>query len=85
MINTYNIVIEKRAQKFIRKQNRDVQQKILKAISKLPNFGDIKKLEGYKEKIYRLRVNDIRIIYTVDHSELIVTIIDADSRGQVYK
>jgi len=81
----YSIVITKKAQKFIDKQNDIIQKRLFKAMKQLPDFGDIKKLEGQKEKVYRLRVGSILIIYTVDHGKLIVTIIDADNRGQVYK
>ena len=45
---------------------------------------DIKKLQGY-ENVLRLRVGTYRIIYTVDHGKLIVTVIDAGNRGQIYK
>lgn len=36
------------------------------------------------EGLYRLRVGDYRIIYTVDNGELIVYVIDAGNRGQIY-
>ena len=49
----------------------------------LPNGEDIKKLKGH-DKLLRLRVGEYRIIYTVDNGELIVYVIDAGSRGQIY-
>lgn len=33
----------------------------------------------------RLRVGDYRIIYTVEHGELIVYVIDIGNRGEIYK
>ncbi len=83
-MTTYKIVIKKAAQKFIDKQPPKQQQRILAAIKKLPHEGDIdvfKAHEGY----YRLRVGDYRILYTVDHGVLTVTVSNADNRGQVYK
>ena len=81
----YKIVIEKPAEKFIVKLPRPDKERILKAIYRLPDEGDIKALKGQKSRgMYRLRVGDYRIIYTVDSSQLIVCVIDAGNRGQIY-
>lgn len=79
----YQIVIEKRAQKFIRKQPKPQQERLLRAIAQLP-AGDTKALKG-NEGLFRLRVGTFRIIYTVDNSRLVVTVIDAGNRGQIYQ
>lgn len=79
----YKIVIERPAEKFIVKLPHPEKERVLRAIAKLPNEGDIKKLRGHAD-LLRLRVGDYRIIYTVDHGELIVMVIDADNRGQIY-
>lgn len=79
----YKIEIDKRAVKFISKQPKPQRERILKAIYQLPNAGDIKALQAH-EGYYRLRVGDYRIIYTVDNGELIVYVIDAGNRGQIY-
>lgn len=50
MIYEYNI--RKKAIKFIKKQNKDQQERILKAIYALPVIGDIKKMSG-EERLYR--------------------------------
>ena len=34
--------------------------------------------------LFRLRVGPYRIIYTVDNGQLVVYIIDAGNRGQIY-
>ena len=81
----YKIVIEKPAEKFIVKLPRPDKECILKAIYRLPDEGDIKALKGQKSRgMYRLRVGDYRIIYTVDSGQLIVCVIDAGNRGQIY-
>ena len=81
----YKIVIEKPAEKFIVKLLRPDKERILKAIYRLPDEGDIKALKGQKSRgMYRLRVGDYRIIYTVDSGQLIVCVIDAGNRGQIY-
>lgn len=66
------------------KQSAGNQKRIFSAINALPFHGDIKKLSGFEEQ-YRLRVGDFRIIYTVDHGKLVVEIVDANNRGDVYK
>lgn len=80
----YKIVIKKKAKKFIDKLPKSERLRIAKAIEMLPNGEDIKKLKG-SENLLRLRVGDYRIIYTVDHGELVVIVVDAGNRGQIYK
>lgn len=79
----YRIVIKKKAKKFIDKLPMPEKKRVVSAIEQLPNGEDIKQLKGH-EGILRLRVGDYRIIYTVDHGELIVMVIDAGNRGQIY-
>ncbi|WP_333813455.1 type II toxin-antitoxin system RelE/ParE family toxin [Muricomes intestini] len=80
----YEIVIEKRARKFIQKLPKPEKERILKAISKLPSGNDIKQLQGHVD-FFRLRVGEYRIIYTQNHTELIICIVDAGNRGDIYK
>lgn len=80
----YQIVIEKRAEKFIRKQTKDNQARLLRAIYALPFSGNIKPMVGQKG-LYRLRVGDFRVIYTVEQEIVTVRVLDAGNRGDVYK
>lgn len=75
------IVYEKDAAKHISKMDKPTKQRIKKAIEKLPS-GDVKKLQGYSED-YRLRVGDLRVIFSVDNDIIIIK--DVLPRGQVYK
>lgn len=79
----YQIIIKKKAKKFIDALPRNERKRIVAAIEQLPKGEDIKALKGH-EGLLRLRVGDYRIIYTVDHGELIVIVIDAGNRGQIY-
>ena len=82
----YKIIIKKHAKKFIDSLPKADRKRLVDAIEKLPNGEDIKPLKGHqKEGLLRLRIGKYRIIYTVDHGKLIVLVIDADSRGQIYK
>lgn len=79
----YQIKIEKDAQKFLKKLPRPDETRVLKAIAKLPDEGDQKQMKGHPG-FFRLRVGDYRIIYTVDNGQLIVRVVDAGNRGQIY-
>lgn len=82
----YTIVIEKPAEKFIVKLPKPEKERVLKAIYQLPDGNDIKELKGNRNKgLYRLRVGDYRVIYTIDNGKLIVCIVDAGNRGDIYK
>lgn len=79
----YKIVIEKSAQKFLDKQEKDKRLCLYRAIYKLPNGTDIKKLKG--SNLYRLRVGDCRVLYTIDDTIKLIDIENIDNRGDVYK
>lgn len=79
----YRIIIKKKAKKFIDRLPLNEKKRIVAAIELLPNGEDIKKLKGHND-LLRLRVGEYRIIYTVDHGELIVMVIDAGNRCEIY-
>ena len=77
----FQIAYSKKAKKFLEKQNRSSQIRIIYAIAKLPQEGDIKKLQGLNG--YRLRVGNFRVLF--DINGVIIDIIDIGNRGQIYK
>ncbi|MCD8017528.1 MAG: type II toxin-antitoxin system RelE/ParE family toxin [Oscillospiraceae bacterium] len=79
----YKIIIKKCAKKFIDALPANERRRVVAAIEQLPNGEDIKKLKGH-DNLLRLRVGSYRIIYTVDNGLLIVYVIDAGNRGQIY-
>lgn len=80
----YQIILQKRAKKFIDKLPKNEKLRIVSAIEQLPNGEDIKKLKGHSD-LLRLRVGDYRIIYTIDNGKCIIFVIDAGNRGEIYK
>lgn len=84
MSSLYKIQFEKSAIKFLQKQDKPTQERLLKAINKLPSGTDIKKLQGY-DNLYRKRVGNIRILYSIQEEVKIVNIENIDNRGDVYK
>ena len=80
----YKIGFEKQAQKFIFKQPPQQQKRILSAINKLPNEGDIRPLQGY-ENTFRLRVGNYRVIYTIKNEIVTISVMYIGNRGDIYK
>lgn len=35
--------------------------------------------------LYRLRIDNVRVIYTIENDVLMINVIDAGNRGQIYK
>jgi len=81
----------KQSIKFIASQDKNTKQRIKKAIeglTKTPPTGDIKPLQGYTIRTYRLRVGKYCILYRYDidtKEQRILFISDIDSRGDIYK
>lgn len=80
----YQIIIKKKAKKFIDKLPINERKRVAYAIKQLPNGEDIKKLKGY-DNLLRLRVGDYRIVYSIDNGKLIVYVVDVGNRGDIYK
>ena len=80
----YKVVLERPARKFIQKQPPEQQKRILTALSKLPEQGDIFLMLGRKNQ-YRVRIGTYRAIYRLEQNVLTVTVLKVDNRGDVYK
>jgi len=80
---SYKIVIEKTALKFIAKQPSKDKSRLMQSIYNLPD-GDTIKMSG-KYKLFRLRVGSYRIIYSFEEDKLIIRVIEAGNRGDIYK
>lgn len=80
----YKIEINKRARKFIASQQPKQQKRLLEAIYKLPDGDDIKPLAGYKN-VYRLRLGSYRVIYELYNDMLLIIVVNAGNRGDIYK
>ena len=49
-MSDYRIVFEKAAVKFLKKQDKSQQERLLRAINKLPHEGDIKHLSSLDDE-----------------------------------
>ena len=80
----YKVFLEKAAEKYLRRQDRDSQVRLLKAIKALPPDKGVKKLKGF-DSTFRVRVGDVRIIFSIDEATHSVRVIAIGPRGQVYR
>ena len=83
----YNIVLASVPQKFLDKLDDNLFGRIMKKLETLktnPFPSDVKRVIGRKEKVFRVRVGNYRVLYVVleDNKQILVT--DIDRRESVY-
>lgn len=74
------IEYKKNAVKYINSCDVQTKKRLKEAIEKLP-LGDIKKLKGYEFE-YRLRVGNLRVLFTYNNDLIIIN--DIKPRGKAY-
>jgi mRNA interferase RelE/StbE len=75
------------ADKFIGKCDRPLAERLLGRIEKLsedPFPTDVKRVVNAKEKVFRVRVGDYRIQYSVIYEKNMIFISDIDKRPRAY-
>ena len=75
------IKYKRKAVKYIESCDKLTKNRLKVSIENLP-LGDVKKLKGFEDE-YRLRVGDLRVLFSVQN--VIIFINDIQSRCQVYK
>jgi len=79
-----NIILSKTSRKYLDKLDSANKERIISALEKLPDHGDIEKLRGQKlHNLFRLRVGKFRVVYVLEEDILRST--NIDTRGDVYK
>ncbi len=82
----YEVKIDQRAAKLLRKLDRPLQAKLVAVIGTLavdPRPPGVKALTGHPS-LLRIRVGNYRIVYTVDDGILLVLVVHLGHRGSVY-
>ena len=83
-----HVEYEKQPQKFLRRlKDKQLLKRILSRIEELalnPFPRESVKVEGYKEKIFRVRVGNYRILYIIYNEKNTLLISDIDKRERVY-
>ncbi len=85
----YRIEFAKKAARFYKKANTITTRRLNLALERLAenpfSHPNIKRLSAELKGSYRLRIGDIRIIYSVDETNNIIYIEVIGFRGNVYK
>ncbi len=84
----YEVVFKKSAAKEFQSLPQKIQQKILDAVQLLSinpytELLQIKKMKG-AESLYRVRIQDYRVIYVIENKIIKITIIKIGHRKEVY-
>ena len=84
----FSIHLSSTSQKFLKKANDETYSRIIKKLKEIaddPFPPDVKRVVGRKEKLFRVRVGDYRILYVVYLDKKAVLIVNVDKRSMVYK
>ncbi len=84
----YELCLSLRAKKFIEKLDKKPAMHIADKLEQLVNGYnnlDVKKLSGFSDPRFRLRIGDFRLIYEVSEREVIVYVIEVGHRKEIYR
>ena len=82
----YELFLEKNVIKFISKLNKDLSKRIFDKIETLrinPTPSDSKRLVNVKDKVFRIRVGDYRVLYRIEGNTVVIVFL-IDKRSRVY-
>jgi len=88
----YQIIVKKQVLKFVEKQQKYIQENFNDWIkNQLPQTPETSN-DGFMTnslyqglQVYKKRFGEFRALFTICDTEIIVTVFDFDSRGQIYK
>lgn len=83
----YQLLIKENAAKQILKLPDAIIRRIdvkIQLLVENPRPSDCKKLKGFHD-LYRIRVGDYRIIYSIDDNLLVIEVIQVGNRKDVYR
>lgn len=83
----FEINYSKQAVKFLKSLDKKLVLRIIHKIEKLrevPIQHDSKTVEGYSEKLFRVRIGDYRILYEVDYKANLIGIVKIDKRARAF-
>ncbi|MFT4326528.1 MAG: type II toxin-antitoxin system RelE family toxin [Candidatus Woesearchaeota archaeon] len=82
----YELFLEKNVIKFLSKLNKDLSKRIFGKIETLrinPTPSDSKRLVNVKDKVFRIRVGDYRVLYRIEGNTVVIVFL-IDKRSRVY-
>lgn len=83
----YNITFSSKSKKFLKNCDTELRQRLIGEIRRLSNNPfpqDIKRVEGEKGKVFRIRVGKYRITYEVYIEKNDILIVKIGKRENVY-
>ena len=83
----FDVGYSRQAVNFLKSAEKKLITRILKKIETLrdnPIQHDSKVVEGYNEKLFRIRVGDYRVLYEVDYKRNKLGIVKIDKRSKVF-
>ena len=83
----FKIFLGKQPQKFLINAENELRDRIWKKLDELkenPFPSDVKRIEGKKEKAFRVRVGNYRIEYIVLHQEKEIVVFKIEKRPKAY-
>jgi mRNA interferase RelE/StbE len=84
----YKVIISESALKQLHRFQKHVVKKIDAAILKLginPRPAGVKKMKGVSEDLYRIRIGDYRIIYSIEDVIKLVDVRQVGHRKDIYR
>ena len=84
----FDIHLSSSTQKFLKRTSKDCYQRIVKRLEELsedPFPASARRVIGRKEKVFRVRVGNYRILYVVYLDRNTVLISNIDKRPRVYR
>ena len=83
----WQIILDRSVEKVLRRLPHDLLKRIDRAIQRLaiePRPHGCTKLTGFAS-LYRLRVGDWRLIYSIEEDRLVVLVLEIAPRGKAYR
>ena len=83
----FDVDFSSSAKKFLKKSEKEVIKRIINEIERLreePFPKDVKRVVNRQEKVFRVRVGDYRIQYSIFYDKNLLFVSDIDKRARAY-
>ena len=85
---SFEVHLSSRAKRFLKRTDKYLYNRIINKLDKLtedPFPHDAKRIIGQKEKVFRVRVGNYRILYVVFQDKNALLVVNIDKRPKAYK
>lgn len=84
----FEVHLSSRSHKFLKRTEKRTYERLIRNVETLadnPFPSEAKKIIGRKEKLFRIRVGDYRILYEVYLDKNVILVVNIDKRSRVYR